>query len=64
MEIVFFQIRAKSIQLQNFLGKLKRFYFLGETLSELNFIWSNLINNLLMLLLQSYRQKAILSNRR
>ena len=38
MAIVFFQIPAKSTQIQNFLGKLKSFFFLSETLSELNFI--------------------------
>ena len=31
----FFQIPVKSTQIQNSLGKLKKFFFLSETLSEL-----------------------------
>ena len=38
MAIVFFQIPFKSTQIQNFLWKLNCFFFLSETLSELNFI--------------------------
>ena len=35
--IAFFQIPAKSTQVQNFLGKLKSFFFLSKTLSKLKF---------------------------
>ena len=34
-----FQIPAKNTQIRNFLWKLKSFFFLSETLSQLNFIY-------------------------
>ena len=46
MAIMFFIFWPKNTQIRNFLWTLKIFFFLSETLSELNFISSNLVINL------------------
>ena len=51
----FFSNSSQKYPNTKFSLKTQFFFFLSETLSELNFIQSNLIINLLMVLLQSYR---------